>query len=243
MARPPRLVIPGVPLHVIQRGNNRTQTFLSPEGFVQYKRMLGDASRRYRCHIHAYVFMSNHVHLLVTAEDEQGPARMMQAIGRRYVRYVNTRHGRTGTLWEGRYRSSLVDSERYFLSCSRYIELNPVRAAMVGDPGDYHRSSYLCNALGEPDPLVTPHSVYEGLDTVPAGRRAAYCALFEHAMSQETIDTIRRAINSGGLLGDEDFTARIEARLARSLTRPPRGGDRRSLAFRSSAVWGPEHPN
>ena len=239
MARRPRLVLPGVPLHLIQRGNNRTQTFLSPEGFVQYKRILGDASRRYRCHIHAYVLMSNHVHLLATAEDEQAPARMMQAIGRRYVRYVNTRHGRTGTLWEGRFRSALVDSERYFLACSRYIELNPVRAAMVRDPGDYHWSSYLCNAYGEPDPLVTPHSVYEGLDTGPEARRAAYRALFELTIPQETIDTIRRAVHSGDLLGDDDFTARVEARLARSLKRPPRGGDRRSHAFQSRTIMRP----
>jgi REP-associated tyrosine transposase len=235
MPRPPRLVLPGVPLHVIQRGNNRTQTFLSPEDLIQYRRMLGDASRRYRCHLHAYVFMPNHVHLLVTTEDGLGTARMMQAIGRRYVRYVNTRHRRTGTLWEGRYRSSLVDSERYFLTCSRYIELNPVRGNLARDPGDYRWSSYLCNAFGEPDPLITPHSTYENLDVLPSDRQAAYRALFDRVIPNETIDAIRRAVNTGGLLGDGSFKSRIEARVARSLARPPRGGDRRSSAFQVAA--------
>jgi putative transposase len=127
MPRSPRPVIPDQPLHIVQRGNNRMPTFCHGEDFSHYLRLLGETSSDVGCSLHAYVLMSNHVHLLVTPHDERGAARMVQALGRRYVRYFNERHGRTGTLWEGRFRSTLIDSERYFLACSRYIELNPER--------------------------------------------------------------------------------------------------------------------
>jgi REP-associated tyrosine transposase len=163
MARRPRLVVPGFPLHIVQRGNNRAVTFRCLEDFTCYGEALFAACRRYECSIHAYVFMPNHVHLLLTTEEVHGPSYMMQAVGRRFVQYVNTRYARTGTLWEGRFWSSVVHSERYFFACSRYIELNPVRARMVDGPDEYRWSSYGCNALGSDDRLVRPFVLYEAL--------------------------------------------------------------------------------
>ena len=234
MPRSPRIVIPGMPLHVIQRGNNRTSIFRSASDFKCFRAILFEASRRYHCPIHVYVLMTNHVHLLTTPEDEHGPARMMQAVGRQFTYYVNARYARTGTLWEGRYRSSLVHAERYLLTCSRYIELNPVRAGMTNDPGQYPWSSYRFNALGIPDRLITPHALYRELGIRLADRRAAYRSLFEDALAPQELDAIRRATNRGDLLGDDDFRPSVEATLQRSLTRRPHGGDRRSGAFQAS---------
>ena len=204
MPRAPRLVVPGVPLHLIHRGNNRAATFYSPSDFQRYRETLHQASHRFRCAIHAYVFMTNHVHLLITPEDDSGPSRMMQLIGRQYVRYVNTRNHRTGTLWEGRFRSSLIDSDRYLLTCSRYVELNPVRAQMVHDADQYRWSSYRHNAFGDADPLITPHLLYSTLGTTPADRQAAYRALFQAPMEPSTLERIRRTTNRGGRLGGSE---------------------------------------
>ena len=159
---------------------------------------------------------------------------MVQALGSRYVHYVNSRFPRTGTLWEGRFRSSVIDSERYLLACSRYIELNPVRACMTDDPARYLWSSYLHNAHGVRDPLITPHSLYSSLGLEPADRQAAYRALFENALTPEALAAIRHAANSGDVLGDDGFRERVEASVQRPL--PPRrhGGDRRSDTFQSS---------
>lgn len=233
MPRPPRLVIPGTSLHVIQRGNNRNITFRSPADYKRYRGILFEASRRAECAVHAYVLMPNHVHLLITPEHDDGPSRMMQAIGSKYVHYVNHRVPRTGTLWEGRYRSSLVDSERYLLTCSRYIELNPVRAQMTDDPGRYIWSSYLHNAYGVRDPLITPPVLYEALGTEPADRQAAYRALFEDALKPEMLAEIRQATNRGDLLGDDDFRQEVETSFRRRIPRRLHGGDRRSDAFRA----------
>jgi len=220
-----------MPLHVIQRGNNRAATFRSPSDYMRYRDILHAASQRSKCAIHAYALMPNHVHVLLTPEEGEGPSRMMQLIGSRYVPYVNSRIPRTGTLWEGRYRSSLVNSDRYFFMCSRYIELNPVRAHMTDDPGHHLWSSYLHNAGGVHDPLITPYELYQRLGTDHTDRQAAYRALFEDALNPEAIDAIRRAARTGDLLGDDDFRQEVERRLQRSL--PPRhhGGDRRSDAF------------
>ena len=238
MPRPPRLVIPGMPLHVIQRGNNRNVTFRSPADYKRYRGILYEASRRSRCSVHAYVLMPNHVHMLITPEDDDGPCRMMQAIGSRYGFYVNRRVPRTGTLWEGRYRSSLVNSERYLFVCSRYIELNPVRAQMTDDPGRYLWSSYLHNAHGVHDPPIAPHMLYQALGTEAADQQAAYRALFEDALRPDALATIRHAANTGDLLGDGDFRQKVEASLQRSI--PPRihGGDRRSDTFRTLKMSG-----
>ena len=232
MARRPRLVVPGFPLHIVQRGNNRVVTFHCVEDVMCYREALFAACRRYECAIHAYVLMPNHVHLLITAEDVRGPSDMMQSVGRRFVQYVNTRYARTGTLWEGRFWSSVVHSERYFFTCSRYIELNPVRARMVDRPDEYRWSSYRCNALGQDDRLVTPFALYEALGVRSADRAAAYRALFDDPLSQNTLDAIRRATKTKGILGDDDFRSVVEEKLRRSLARPPHGGDRRSAAYR-----------
>lgn len=146
--------------------------------------------------------MSNHVHLLITPREQHGAANMMQRLNRTFVRTINERYGRTGTLWEGRYRSAVIDSERYLLACSRYIEMNPVRAGMVGNPGEYRWSSFAHNALGTADPVLQPHSVYLGLSSDPAGRREAYRALFDEQRNAPIYDLIRRATFRGTFAGD-----------------------------------------
>jgi putative transposase len=229
MSRPPRAVLPGHTLHLIQRGNNRGCCFVDDVDRTRYLHALRRASRDARCTIHAYVLMTNHVHLLVTAGERQSPARMMQALGRRYVQYFNRRHGRTGTLWEGRYRSSLIDSERYFLQCSRYIETNPVRAGLVSEPGDFRWSSFRSNAYGQPNTLVRRHGVYLALGRSESTRRDAYCALFERPQDTCVIDEIRHATNKGNVLGF-DGCSELERALGRPLTRGTHGGARRLQA-------------
>ena len=219
MPRPLRCVLPGHTLHVIQRGNNRGPCFVDDEDRLHYLAALRRASDRVRCAIHAYVLMSNHTHLLVTAEDTSAAARMMQSMGPAYVRYFNRRHGRTGTLWEGRYRSGLIDSEQYFLQCSRYIEMNPVRAGIVNEPGAYRWSSFKSNAQGQFDVLLRRHPVYLALGRENATRREAYRALFETSLDWTMLDAIRRATNKGVALGIDDPSSRppfqVERRAAR----------------------------
>jgi len=227
MPRPPRVVLPGHTLHLIQRGNNRSSCFVDDEDRACYLAALLHSSERARCPVHAYVLMTNHVHLLVTASEASAPARMMQALGRNYVRYFNDRHGRTGTLWEGRYRSTLIDSDRYFLQCSRYIETNPVRAGMVSSPADYLWSSFGSNADGRPDPLVRPHPVYLALGHSVSRRREAYRALFSTPLAPPELDAIRRATNKGMPLGFDDRRLDLERALGRPLSRGKHGGDRR----------------
>lgn len=240
MARLPRLVVAGNPLHVIQRGNNRSATFFAAEDYRRYQAELLEASQRHGCAIHAYVLMTNHVHLLVTPSDESGPARMMQSLGRSYVRYFNERYKRTGTLWEGRYRSTIVDSESYLLACSRYIELNPVRALMVTHPGRYIWSSHRRNAYGEADSLVTQHAVYGALGNAQGARQVAYRALFKKSLEAHAIEEIRRATNRGSALGDEPFCKHLERALNRPVTRLPHGGDRRKATRATRASKGSE---
>ena len=230
MPRPPRVVLPGHTLHLIQRGNNRVACFVDDEDRKRYLAALLLVSERARCAIHAYVLMKNHAHLLVTAEDAHSPARMMQALGSRYVRYFNDRHGRTGTLWEGRYRSSLIDSERYFLRCSRYIETNPVRAGLVDSPAHFRWSSFRSNANGQPDPLLRPHPVYLALGRSILSRREAYGALFGIPLTPHELEAIRRATNQCMPLGFDDHRSKLERKLGQRLSRSTHGGDRRSLA-------------
>lgn len=234
MPRPRRLVVPGQPLHVIQRGNNRAVTFNATLDYRIFKLLLRQESRRADCAIHAYVFMRNHVHLLLTPDDARGPARMMQAIGTRYVRYFNRRYARTGTLWEGRFRSTLVDSQRYLFACSRYIELNPVRAQIVDRPGLYAWSSFRHNATGEPDAILTPHPLYLALGARGAERRSAYRTMFAEELGPDALEAIRKATNSGAVLGTATFREQIEDALRRHPSRWPRGGDRRSASFLTS---------
>jgi len=229
--RLPRYVLPGQPQHVIQRGNNRCPIFIADEDYGCFRYYLQRACVRHGCHIHAYVFMTNHIHLLLTPDSEGSISKMMQSLGRRYVQYFNTTYQRTGTLWEGRYKSTLIDSENYLFTCSRYIELNPVRANMVSHPGEYRWSSYHANALGTQDSLVQPHQRYLALDKDASIRQAAYRDLFRVHIDEKTLVEIRQATQKGWILGNARFKDEIE-HLVQRRTRPlPRGGDRRSIEF------------
>jgi putative transposase len=228
-----RLDLPGVPQHVIQRGNNRQSCFLRDQDYRCYLSQLGDAALAQGCRIHAYVLMTNHVHLLMTPEASGAVARTMQYLGRRYVGYFNATYRRSGTLWEGRYKSCLVDSERYLLTCYRYIELNPVRAAMVADPSDYPWSSYRANGQGVADRLVYPHDEYAQLGTTVDDRCAAYRALFLEAIGEDRMSEIRAYVQQQRALGTSWFQGAIEAGLQRVATVRPRGwppGRRRNTA-------------
>ena len=161
MPRKPRFNLIGIPQHVIQRGNNREPCFYAEQDYRRYLNDLREVAKKYRCRIHAYVLMTNHVHTLVTPMMEYGISQMMQALGRRYVYYINKTYKRTGTLWEGRYKASLIDSDAYLLTCMRYIELNPIRANMVSHPGEYRWSSYQANAQNGDDPLLDNHPLIQ----------------------------------------------------------------------------------
>jgi putative transposase len=217
MARRPRLELPGVPLHVIQRGHNRADCFYADADRRLYLACLAQSAARHGCALHAYVLMSNHVHLLVTPAAAGGVAAMMQALGRRYVRLFNDTHERTGTLWEGRFKSSLVDTESYLFNCHRYIELNPVRARMCAAPLEYRWSSHAHYRLGVPNPLVTPHPVFESLG------REAFAELCRTPLPDATLQRIRESANKGWALGSEAFLDRVEAALGRSVRPAKRG--------------------
>lgn len=215
MARRPRIDLPGIPQHVVQRGNDRQPCFFTDADRHCYLQNLREIALRERCQVHAYVLMTNHVHLLVTPETSGQVARLMQALGRRYVRYVNDRYRRTGTLWEGRYKSSLVDRDTYLLRCYRYIELNPVRARMCADPADYPWSSHAANAFGRDDVVVHPHPNYRALGATKEERCAAYRAIAMETLADEDIEAIRLHLQRQHALGSDRFRAAIEAQLAR----------------------------
>ena len=235
MARLPRFVITGHPQHVIIRGNNRNPIFNSDEDYRFYLDKLQDACTKHQCAVHAYVLMTNHVHLLITPHTEDGISKTMQMLGRYYVQYFNFTHNRTGTLWEGRYKASLVDSEAFALTCYRYIELNPVRADMVQHPAEYPWSSYRCNALGQANPLITPHYLYAALGDSVEARQSAYQALFNAHIDLKTLDEIRHSANKAWVLGSDYFKDKIAAQLNRKAEPSARGGDRKSEAFNEKA--------
>ena len=189
----PRFFAPDVPLHVIQRGNDRAPIFAEPHDLRFFRACLLRASREHGVAIHAYVLMTNHVHLLATPRQATSMPKMMQSIGRVYVQYFNATYRRSGTLWEGRYRAAIVDDEHYLLTCMRYIELNPVRAQMVASPGQFLWSSVRANACGAADDLVEPHSIYRQLGCSPEARQAAYRELLRSSISEEVLCAIRDA--------------------------------------------------
>ena len=223
MPRRHRLRLPCVPLHVIQRGNNRQACFFAEEDYRFYLHWLAKGAQRYRCEVHAYVLMTNHVHLLVSPQGPEGAARLMQSLGRRYVQYVNRAYRRSGTLWEGRYKASLVDDDEYLLLCHRYIELNPVRANVVAHPGEYYWSSYAHHAGTRPCPLIRDHAGYLVLGRDEQERQAAYRELFRFQLDPGLIDEIRTATRHGLVIGSERFKDEIEALLKRRVTPPRRG--------------------
>lgn len=228
MARLPRFDLPGQPQHVIQRGNNRSVIFVADEDYQFYLEKLNAACQKYQCDLHSYVLMTNHVHLLMTPKIKGAISKIMQMLGRYYVQYFNHQYLRTGTLWEGRYKATLLDSEQYLLVCSRYIELNPVRAGMVKYPEDYPWSSFAFNALGKDNALLTPHPLYNALGADATERLIAYRALFEHQVFERTFEEIRDATNKAWVLGDNRFQDEVERLLQRQAKPKPRGGDQRS---------------
>lgn len=217
MPRSCRLDLPGITQHVVQRGNDRRPCFFTEIDYIRYLQDLRDVARREGCAVHAYVLMTNHVHLLMTPRAPGGVGRTMQALGRRYVRYVNDRYGRTGTLWEGRYKASLVGDHRHVLQCQRYIELNPVRAKMVADPADYRWSSFRHHALGEPDLMITPHPALPGPGRPLHERRQSYRELIMQAVDPGETDAIRRHLQHQHIYGPDRFRQAIEAQLGRQV--------------------------
>jgi putative transposase len=213
VARKPRFYVAGVPCHVVQRGNNRQRCFVTDDDFAFYMRRLELALQYYQVQLHAFVLMTNHVHLLMTPQDSVGISRVMQSVGRDYVRYFNNTYLRSGTLWEGRHKASIIDSERYLMMCLRYIELNPVRAKMVAGPEDYHWSSFQQHGLGKVITSLTPHPLYLGLGNDDASRCSAYRALFTEQLTAEQIEKVRRCITHNYPLADERFRSELEQRL------------------------------
>jgi len=223
MARLGRYFVADQPLHVIQRGNNRQPIFFEDENYIRYRGWLAEAAADYGCAVHAYVLMTNHVHLLVTPQKKNSLPRLMQSLGRRYVRSINAEYGRTGTLWEGRYRAAPIDSDEYFLACCRYIELNSVRARMAAHPRDYPWSSYPAHALGKPDALVADHPLFRRLGRSIAERQKAYRALFRNKLDEDFIAELRAATNGGWALGDRRFQREIAKAAKRRVAPLPKG--------------------
>lgn len=236
MGRMQRLVMPGNPLHVIQRGNNRSAIFFAEDDYHHYLDSLHAALQNYHCYLHAYVLMTNHIHLLLTPSDEQGASRLMQSVGRRYVRYINAKYKRTGTLWEGRYKSSLIDSDNYLLTCYKYIESNPIRAGMVKQPGEYPWSSYRHNAGMDDNPLISSHQLYDQLGNDDEERIANYNSLFAVDIDDLALSIIRSSTNKDTVIGSKRFIKEIELMLDRRVTKTNHGGDRKSERFKMRNV-------
>jgi putative transposase len=218
MPRRSRIIVPGNPLHIIQRGNNRQPCFFADEDYLFYLDWLGEYSKSSRCSVHAYVLMTNHVHLLLTPKNADSPGQLMKRLGQRYVQYVNRTYKRSGTLWEGRYRSCIIQQEDYLFVCQRYIEMNPVRAGMVQHPGEYRWSSYEVNGQGKTSTLLKPHFLYQELGRTAIERQLAYRELFRLELDPGAIDKIRKATNGNFSLGDSRFNAEISEMLGRRVT-------------------------
>jgi len=228
MPRRARITAAGVPHHVVQRGHNREATFFADEDYLAYRHSLKEGAQRYRCAIHAYALMTNHVHLLLTPANEDGLSRLMRYLGSRYVQYINYVYKRRGTLWEGRFKSSVVDQEQYLLTCYRYIELNPVRANMVKQPQDYRWTSYAHHVQGKQDDLIEDHPLYLALGETDEARREAYRALLRYQLDDTDITEIRTCLNKGLAVGAERFKDQIESVLERSV-RPKQPGRKKAV--------------
>ena len=223
MARLPRLTVPGYPHHVIQRGNNRQAIFLSVADYQYLLGLIGKNAQKFEVDIHSYVLMTNHFHLLATPQTEAGLPQMMQAVGRSYVRYFNDLHGRSGTLWEGRYRSTLIQTDRYLLACMAYIDLNPVRAGLASDVRDYPWSSHAFYVGMRSDRLITPHSLFWDLANTPFSREAAYSELVQAGVSAHQQDILTRSVLDGWALGEPDFIEDLQKRTKRRVSKAKAG--------------------
>ncbi|VAW89894.1 Transposase and inactivated derivatives [hydrothermal vent metagenome] len=222
MPRRARMYLPGLPYHIVQRGNNREACFLEPDNYQFYLELWKKLSRRYGVAIHAYCLMTNHIHFLATPEHETSISTTMRVVGSRYAQYINKTYGRTGTLWEGRHRASLVQTGRYLLICMRYIELNPVRADMVARPEEYQWSSYGINAWGGSS-WLQPHEEYLRLGQENSERCYAYRELFRNQLSEEDLHVIRKAAHYCQPIGDNLFRQQLEQQYGITLGRMKRG--------------------
>lgn len=236
MARLPRFVLVGHPQHVIIRGNNREPVFNAEADYRFFLDKLSDAAKKHQCDIHAYVLMTNHIHLLATPNKVDGISKMMQMLGRYYVQYYNYTNKRSGTLWEGRYKASLIDSDTYALLCYRYIELNPVRANMVQHPSEYPWSSYRANALGQNDALITPHGMYDALGQNEVIRQTQYRSLFAGQIDEISLAQMREATNKAWVLGSEHFKQKMASQLNRRSDKLAKGGDRKSDEYQKQRI-------
>jgi putative transposase len=223
MPRRPRIIISGVPLHIIQRGNNRQACFFADEDYCFYLAWLQEYCWKAGCAVHAYVIMTNHVHLLLTPKKKESAGNLMKSLGQRYVQYINRTYKRSGTLWEGRFRSSVIQQDAYLLTCQRYIEMNPVRAGIVDHPGAYKWSSYQTNGQGHPSALISHHSIYDALGVDDTERLSTYMELFKHELEPSEVDKIRKATNGNFALGSNRFQVEVSSMLGRRVT-PGRAG-------------------
>jgi putative transposase len=223
MARLPRLTLPGYPHHVIQRGNNRQPVFLFAADYPVMLALIEENARKFGVALHAYVLMDNHFHLLLTPAREDGLPQMMQAIGRRYVRYFNDRHGRSGTLWEGRYRSTVLQAESWLLACMANMDLNPVRAGAVKEARDYPWSSHGHYVGARADKMLTPHPLFWELGNTPFAREAAYAELVRGGISQAQQDALTRSSLGGWALGSAEFVADLQKRTERRVSQAQPG--------------------
>lgn len=236
MARLPRLTLPGYPHHVIQRGNNRQPIFATDSDRERLLALLAEYAKKFQVSLHAYVLMSNHFHLLVTPETADGLPQMMQAVGRRYVRYFNDRQGRSGTLWEGRYRSTLIETDRYLLACMAYIDLNPVRAGLVAQARDYPWSSHGHYIGQRHDKLVTPHPIFWTLGNTPFAREAAYADLVHAGVAPEQQAALTDSALRGWVLGRPDFVADLQKQTPRRLSQMRAGRPQTGPADRGKGL-------
>ena len=223
MARLPRLTLPGYPHHVIQRGNNRQPIFASQADYLMLLQLLGENAVKFGVALHAYVLMSNHFHLLATPDTAEGLPQMMQAVGRRYVRYFNDTQHRSGTLWEGRYKSTLIQTDRYLLACMAYIDLNPVRAGLVAQAADYPWSSHTHYTGQRIDKLITPHPLFWALGNTPFAREAAYAELVQSGITSVQQTALTDSALSGWALGEPDFVEDLQKRTERRVSKTSPG--------------------
>ena len=223
MARLPRLTLAGYPHHIILRGNNRQAIFMDSADFQRTLALLQVNAQEQQVQIHAYVLMSNHLHLLLTPLQNDSLPKMMQAVGRSYVLYFNKRHGRSGTLWEGRYRSALIQTERYFLACMAYIDLNPVRAGMVAQAADYLWSSHGHYIGRQNEAWLSPHPLYWDMGNTPFAREAAYAAMVQAGVNQEQQQALTSSALSGWALGEKSFVQGLQKQTTRRVNRAKAG--------------------
>lgn len=239
MPRKPRFFIAGIPVHAFQRGHNKAPVFFDDEDYLMYLRFLKAAADDLNCFIHAYVLMTNHVHLLVTPNHQNTVSLLFQNVGRHYVPYINKTYGKRGSLWEGRYKACLIDADSHLLACMRYIEMNPVRAGMVTHPAQYRWSSYARNALGVDNALLTKHQLYLGLGLTDRLRLTAYKKLFDITASEDELMMFRSSLQSGTPLGNDRFKAEIESILGRKVGQAHIGRPRKLKSVTGQAAKRP----